>query len=85
MASRQGTGTDMNGVALDERSKPSLESLVLHYAQLDPKLFSSEAVRLILGNLQLTEDLVTGDHGPKSSHLYRLASQSADRIGTHLS
>jgi len=34
-----GTGADINGVALDEKGKPSLESLVLHYDKKDPGLF----------------------------------------------
>src|SRR5881397_3567199 len=41
------TGADINGVALDERAKPSLESLALHYALLEPELFPIEAVRLV--------------------------------------
>src|SRR5438034_10910732 len=31
-----GTGADINGVALDERGKPSHESLVHHYALSEP-------------------------------------------------
>ena len=46
-----GTGADINGVALDERGKPSLESLVLHYALSEPELFPIEAVRLVRGKL----------------------------------
>ena len=42
-----GTGADINGVALDERAKPSLESLVLHYALLEPELFPTDAVRFV--------------------------------------
>jgi len=38
-ATDTGAGADINGVALDEQSMPSLESLVLHYAEQDPDLF----------------------------------------------
>ena len=49
MAARQntGTGADINGVALDERSSPSLESLVLHYADLEKDLFPGELLNSI--------------------------------------
>ena len=39
-----GTGADINGVALDERGKPSLESLVLHYEGIEPGLFPESAL-----------------------------------------
>lgn len=46
-----GTGADINGVALDERGNPSLESLVLHYEELEPGLFPYELVAVILRKL----------------------------------
>ena len=42
-----GTGADVNGVALDEKGEPSLESLVLHYAELDQDLFPRPGVAAI--------------------------------------
>jgi len=39
-----GTGADINGIALDAKGKPSLESLVLHYDSLEQGLFPKEAV-----------------------------------------
>lgn len=39
-----GTGADINGVALDERGKPSLESLVLHYNRVESGLFPESAL-----------------------------------------
>jgi hypothetical protein len=39
-----GTGADINGVALDEKGKPSLESLVLHYEGIEPGLFPESAL-----------------------------------------
>ncbi len=39
-----GTGADINGIALDERGKPSLESLVLHYDRIEPGLFPESAL-----------------------------------------
>jgi hypothetical protein len=55
MAAKLGTntGADVNGVALDERAMPSLESLVLHYAGLDPRLFPAELVALVQGKLSV--------------------------------
>ncbi len=41
------TGADVNGIALDQSGKPSLESLVLFYDQQEPGLFSPEAVALV--------------------------------------
>jgi predicted MFS family arabinose efflux permease len=43
MAAKVGTNTGavINGVALDERAMPSLESLVLYYAKLEPSIFPS--------------------------------------------
>jgi hypothetical protein len=37
-------GAGMNGLTLDERGKPSLESLLLHYAEVDAGLFPEAAV-----------------------------------------
>ncbi len=42
-----GTGADVNGVALNEAEKPSLESLVLHYAGQEPDLFPRPGVAAI--------------------------------------
>lgn len=39
-----GTGADINGIALDEKGKPSLESLVLHYDKKEPGLFPETAL-----------------------------------------
>ena len=39
-----GAGADINGVALDEKGKPSLESLVLHYDKKEPGLFPETAL-----------------------------------------
>lgn len=39
-----GTGADINGIALDEKGKPSLESLVLHYDMVEPGLFPETCV-----------------------------------------
>ena len=41
---RSNTGADINGVALDESAKPSLESLVLHCSARDETLFSHSAI-----------------------------------------
>lgn len=60
MAGQQyaGTGADVNGVALDQLCKPSLESLVLHYAKEEDDLFPIEAL------MSITEKL-KGHQGPK--------------------
>jgi hypothetical protein len=42
-----GTGADINGVALDEVAKPSLESLVLHYDDQEPGLFPQDVIAKI--------------------------------------
>lgn len=45
---RDGTsGAGMNGMTLDKLGKPSLESLVLHYAGVDPTLFPRGAVEAV--------------------------------------
>ena len=55
MAAKVGTntGADINGVALDERAMPSLESLVLHNARLEPSLSPSELVASVQAKLRL--------------------------------
>jgi hypothetical protein len=47
-----GTGADINGVALDQAGKPSLEYLVLHYSTMEPALFPQEAINSIKGKLK---------------------------------
>ena len=39
-----GSGADINGVALDQGERPSLEALVLHYDAESPGLFAPDAV-----------------------------------------
>ncbi len=53
MAEKQhsGTGADINGVALDERGKPSLESLTLHYNAEEPGLFDPAIMQSVQGKL----------------------------------
>jgi hypothetical protein len=46
-AKRSSTGAGLNGLMLDERGKPSLEALVLHYAQRDRCLFSDAVVQAV--------------------------------------
>ena len=48
-----GTGADVNGVALDEMSKPSLESLVLYYASIEEVLFPEQAILAIKEKLKI--------------------------------
>lgn len=48
----------MNGVALDQRGKASLESLVLHYASQAPDLFPPVSVQMIRCKL-------SGHNGPR--------------------
>lgn len=55
---RTPTSRRMNGVALDQRGKASLESLVLHYAQQSPELFPPASVQMIRNKL-------SGHNGPK--------------------
>jgi hypothetical protein len=51
-------GAGMNGVTLDKRGKPSLESLVLHYAEVDAGLFPQTAVEAVRSRF-------TPHHGPR--------------------
>lgn len=53
-----GTGADINGVALDEKNEPSLETLVLYYDEKAPGLFPPEAVKRIKQKL-------SGHGGPR--------------------
>ncbi len=55
-----GTGADINGVALDQEGEPSLESLVLHYAEQDLDPF--EEVRDLLEQIRAK---LTAHRGPK--------------------
>jgi hypothetical protein len=55
MAEKQqsGTGADVNGVALDEEEKPSLESMVLYYSTQERGLFPLNAVHAIQKKLMV--------------------------------
>jgi len=53
-----GTGADINGVALDEKGKASLESLVLHYDRLELGLFPESTL------VPIREKLAV-HHGPR--------------------
>ena len=48
-----GTGADVNGVALDQAGKPSLESLVIHYDLQESGLFPEEAVASVREKLAM--------------------------------
>jgi hypothetical protein len=48
-----GTGADINGVALDEKGKPSLESLVLHYDAQEPGLFPEDVLASVRSKLAI--------------------------------
>jgi len=47
------TGAAINGIALNEKGKPSLESLVLHYVSLEVELLSKEKVDSIKRKLSI--------------------------------
>ena len=49
----KGSGALINGIALDERSMPSVESLVLFYAMREPVLFPSELVEVVKVKLRV--------------------------------
>jgi hypothetical protein len=49
---QKGSGALINGVALDEQSRPSVESLVLFYARQEPLLFPPELVLVTKAKLK---------------------------------
>jgi hypothetical protein len=50
---QKGSGALINGVALDEQAKPSIESMVLFYAAKEPVLFPSELVQAAKAKLSV--------------------------------
>jgi hypothetical protein len=55
IAAHTGTnsGAVVNGIALDEKSKPSVESLLIFYAGLDPLLFPADLVQIATEKLRV--------------------------------
>ena len=50
---QKGTGAVVNGVALDEKSQPSVESLMLFYSAQQPLLFPNELVQAAKAKLNV--------------------------------